>query len=141
MIMSKPTKHALHFNLEVEPSLTEQEHLNSCDINIMIRDVNRGIQVRGSNNLQYGYDDTTLDGVQFRIQKQQLESELSELAQKHEFSPEELKLMSPDIQKRFKFKAKPTQSDPKTPAPKNDDSNDDKKAGPSDPKSKLPNPS
>lgn len=115
-IQYKPTKHA--FVTKGAP-LTEQEHKDSCDINKMLKASSRGLQVRGSKNEpRYGFDDTTLDGVQFRIKKQELEAELSEISAKHEFSPEELEHIPPDVKKKFKFKTK--KADQKTP-PKNDD--------------------
>ena len=54
----QPSKHA--FFTEGE-DLTEQEHLDSCDINKMVKNAMRGMQVRGGNNPKYGYDDMTMD--------------------------------------------------------------------------------
>lgn len=120
-IQYTPTKHAYH---TVGDSLTEPEHQKSCDINHMISDVKRGLQVRGAKSQSiYGVDDTTLDGVQLRIKKEQLETELSKTAQANEFSPEELKHIPNDVQKKFGFKTKKESKVPKT----NDDPNDDKK--------------
>lgn len=109
MILSKPTKHAFYTEGD---SLTETEHKDSCDINKMIADAHRGRQVRGGPQPQYGYDDTTLGPVEFRIKKEQLENELSETAKTHEFSPEELKHIHPDVQKKFKFKVKAKRDEP-----------------------------
>ena len=86
------------------PSLTEQEHLDSCDINKMIKNVMRGMDVRGSNPSSYGYDDTTMDGLTFRIQKQQLEEQLS--SGEKEFTQEQLDLIPKSIQEKFGFKLK-----------------------------------
>lgn len=86
------------------PSLTEQEHLDSCDINKMIKNILRGMDVRGSNPGQYGYDDTTMDGLTFRIQKQQLEEQLS--SGEKEFTKEQLDLIPKSIQEKFGFKLK-----------------------------------
>lgn len=111
------------------PSLTEQEHKDSCDINIMIKSVQRGQQIRGSAKPSvYGYDDTTIDGVQHRIQKQQLEESLTDFTRKNELDTKELKLIPPQVQQKFGFKEKKAQ--PKPPAPQNDDKTTNTKAVP-----------
>lgn len=106
-------------------SLTEQEHKDSCDINKMIKNAARGLQVRGGSEPKFGYDDTTMDGVQFRIQKEQLEKSLSEISRSNEFSPDELKHVPENVKKKFKFRQKAEQK----PVPKNDELNDEKKDG------------
>ena len=70
----QPSKNAFFTN---EEELTEQEHLDSCDINKMVKNAMRGMQVRGGRNPVYGYDDMTMGGLKHRILKQQLELELS----------------------------------------------------------------
>lgn len=108
----QPSKHA--FFTEGE-DLTEQEHLDSCDINKMVKNAMRGMQVRGGNNPKYGYDDMTMDGLQHRILKQQLEQELGDLSG-GEFDQETLDQIGPEIVKRFGFKLKQSKD-----LPKNDD--------------------
>lgn len=102
-------------------SMTEQEHKNSCDINKMITAAKRGQMVRGGPRPEYGYDDTTMDGVAFRIKKQELEKSLSETFQNTEFSQKESELIPEKVKKKFKVKTR--QEIDK----KNDKPNDDKK--------------
>lgn len=114
-------------------SLTEQEHKDSCDVNKMILNAMRGLEIRGSSNQnQYGYDDTTMDAVQFRIQKEQLETELSATAQANEFSEDELKHIPKDVQTKFKFRKKGAKLD----QPLNNEPNNEK-TGPT-PKAPTP---
>lgn len=94
------------------PSLTEQEHKDSCDINKMIKNALRGMDIRGSNPGIYGYDDTTMDGLSFRIQKQELEEQLS--SGQKEFTKEEFDLIPDSIKQKFGFKLKATQNDDQT---------------------------
>lgn len=116
-ILYKPSKHAYYTD---ELDLAEQEHKDSCDINKMIIAAQRGYTIRGSQApLTYGYDDTTLDGVTYRIQKQQLEEDLTSISKTHEFSEEELKSIPESIKNKFKFKTKQKA--------KNDELNDEKK--------------
>ena len=80
--------------------MTEQEHIDSCDINKMVKAAARGQQVRGSKNpLQYGYDDTTMDGVSLRIEKERLEKELADGV-----SEETHKILPDHLKKRIKIK-------------------------------------
>lgn len=127
----EPDKYAF---INEEASLTEQEHIPSCDINIMIKNAQRGLDVRGAPIGQWndsGLDDTTMTGLDYRIQKQRLEAELTEAAQKEEI-PEDLAHHIPDsIKQKFGFKIK--KKVPKT----NDDPNDDQKNAPTV-HSKLP---
>lgn len=110
---------------EEHQDLTEQEHKNSCDINHMMRSLARGVEVRGSNNLSYGYDDTTMSGLEMRIQKANLERDLAETAKTHEFDEEEFKQIPEHLQKKFGFK----QKSPKKPDDQNDEPNDEKVVG------------
>lgn len=114
-VMYKPTKFA--FYTEGEP-LTEPEHKNSCDINKMIKNAHRGLPVRGGYTPRYGYDDTTLDGVRFRIEKAQLEDDLKQ-SSKNEFTEKEFELIPSSIREKFNFKVK--KDDPKPELPVNDD--------------------
>lgn len=88
----------------VGDSMTEQEHLDSCNINKMIKNALRGMDIRGGGSAVYGYDDTTMDAVQFRIQKQQLEEQLN--AGQKEFTAKELELIPNSIVEKFGFKVK-----------------------------------
>lgn len=104
----QPTKHAWFPEGE---SMTEQEFKDSCDINKMIKAVHRGHQIRGMQTAPWidgAEDDTTMDAVSYRIKKENLERELHEIAQSHEFSEEELNSMklSPDAKKKFGFKTR-----------------------------------
>lgn len=110
-VLYKTTKHDV---VNDEPSLTEIEHADSCDINKMMKHASRGQEIRGNSSRQtYGYDDTTMDGVQFRIQKEQLENQLASGQQ--EFTEEELAFIPPKVQEKFKFKVRKKQT------PTNDD--------------------
>lgn len=93
-------------------SLTEQEHTDSCDINKMVKNAARGLQVRGGPQPQFGYDDTTLTGLDVRIQKQQLEESLHKISSENEFSPEELQHIPNDVKSKFKFKTKKAEQKP-----------------------------
>ena len=88
------------------PSLTEQEHADSCDINKMVKNAMRGMDVRGSIPGNYGYDDTTMDGLTFRMEKQRLEQELA--SGPKEFEEEEFKLIPKSIAEKFGFTKKAT---------------------------------
>lgn len=103
MILYKTTKHA--FMTEGD-SLTEQEHIDSCNINLMMKNINRGMQVRGGNTPRYGYDDTTMDGLQFRIMKQNNEDALNALPK--ELDEETFNVLPPEIHHKYGFtKQKP----------------------------------
>lgn len=84
------------------PSLTEQEHKDSCDINKMIKNALRGQDVRGGGSGQYGYDDVNMDALTFRIQKQQLEEQLQNGPK--EFTQEVLDLIPESIKNKFGYK-------------------------------------
>ena len=87
-------------------TLTEAEHQDSCDINKMIKAALRGQSIRGGHEPIYGFDDTTMDAVQFRIQKADLESQLHQLSQEVDLTPQELSLIPERIQKLFQFRTK-----------------------------------
>lgn len=126
-VLYKSTK----FDTPVDPvSLTEQEHIASCDVNLMIKNALNGHSVRMSGQQPiYTYnesgemvgpiDDLTLDALSHRIQKQKTEETLFDLAEKNEFEEEDLKHLPPHILKKFGFKFKKTKA-------KNDKSNDEK---------------
>lgn len=120
MILYKPSKHAIFPEGE---TLTEQEHKDSCDINLMLRHAGRGLQVRGGPQPEYGYDDTTMDAVRFRIEKDRLEKDLSSAAKSEEFSEEQISLIPEPVRKKFGFKAKKSA---KEQVPPNDKQNDEK---------------
>lgn len=107
--------------------LTEQEHKDSCDINRMIRNAIRGNPVRTQKIPPWRdglTDDMNRSGLSHRIEKQKLESQLSELA-KTDLHPEALKEIPESLQKKFGFKSKK----PK-PAKNDDDQTTTKKADP-----------
>lgn len=96
--------------MDPDEDLTEQEHAASCDINVMIRNAHNGLQVRGAEGEPvYGFDDTTMTGLQHRIQKQKLEEELARVSEEHEFSESELAMMPEKVAAKFKFKKKADQ--------------------------------
>lgn len=98
-----------------DDSLTEQEHKDSCDINLMLKNAVKGLDVRGrGTELQYGYDDITMDSMTFLQEKQRLEKELKEISEASEFTPEELAHFPKEVVQKFNLKAK------KAPNKKND---------------------
>lgn len=105
-ILYKTDKYAFHTEGE---SLTEQEHLSETDANIMIKRAAKGLSINTKNTGIYGFDDTTLDSVQMRIQKAQLEEELNETAKNIELNEKELaelERLAPSVAKKFKFRKK-----------------------------------
>ena len=114
-ILYTPTKNA--FFTEGD-TLTEAEHADSCDINKMMRNALKGLQVRGGSPPAYGEDDLTMDAVSFHIQKQKLEKELEEIAAKHEFETKELDLIPKKVRDKYKFKTKNELNEQKTELPK-----------------------
>lgn len=117
-ILYKPSPFA---SINPDPSMTEQEHKDSCDINKMVKNVLRGMQVRGGKNPRYGVDDLTVDPVSHRIQKEQIEAELLETFANNEFSEEEIQAIdkiNPQLKSKFKLKKKNSTN---TQPPKNDD--------------------
>lgn len=118
-LMYEPCDTAIYTKGE---SLTEQEHKDSCDINKMVRNAARGLPVRGSGEPRYGYDDTTMDGVSMRIEKERLERELKALANENELSEKELAMVPASVRKKIQFKTKKEKPEQQ----KNDELNDDK---------------
>lgn len=117
----KPTKHAFYTEGD---SMTEPEHLDSCDINKMVKSALNGQQIRGSSAPHiYGHDDTTMDGVHHRILKDQTEAELR-AASKTELPSEFESHFPPKVREKFglKFKASaaqaPASPETSTPEPK-----------------------
>lgn len=111
-------------DLRLDPeSMTEQEHKDSCDINKMMRNLDRGLEVRGGGSGIYGYDDTTMDAVQFRNEKARLEDELAQTSEALEFTEEELNAIPKAVREKYKFKKKAAEktnelNEQKTAAPK-----------------------
>lgn len=135
----KSTKWAMK---DFGPSLTEQEHKDSCDINKMVRSAKRGMQVRGSGNpVRYGFDDMTLDSVQFRISKQQAEEDMDEIIGNSELTDgdvETLKRVAPGVAKKYESKIKRKKVDgslhttpPINEAKSNNQKPEESKSGPS----------
>lgn len=112
-ILYKPSQWAITID---GPTLTEQEHKDSCDINKMLKNASRGAEIRGNpNQTRYGYDDTTMDGLTLRMQKAQLEAEISKFANDHTLTPEELAKIPQVVKDLFPFKSAsltPKQSQP-----------------------------
>ena len=98
-IMYEPTPYDINTDGD---SLTEQEHKDSCDINKMMKNALRGMDVRGGSNGTYGHDDMTMDGLSFRIEKAKLETDLQNGPK--EFTQELLDLIPTSIQKKFGYK-------------------------------------
>ena len=113
-IQYTPTQHAFY---TVGDPLTEAEHADSCDINKMMHNALKGLQVRGGSPPAYGEDDLTMDAVSFHIQKQKLEKGLEEIAAKHEFETKELDLIPKKVRDKYKFKTKNELNEQKTELP------------------------
>lgn len=97
----------------LDPSLTEQEWKDMCDINLMLKSAARGAMVMGSSQpLVYGEDDMTMDAVAFRIKKAKLEQEMAKIAKETEFTEEEIEKIPPKVREKFSFRKKA----PKDPA-------------------------
>lgn len=116
-ILYKSSKHARKFE---EDSLTEQEHKDSCDINLMLKAASRGQDIRTRKTSDYGHDDLTMDALSMRIQKADLEEKL--LSGQKEFTQKELDLFPEEIRKKFGYKLK---KEPPKPEPQNDELNDE----------------
>lgn len=112
-VLAKPGKYATQI---IGESLTEQEHLDSCDINKMLKAASRGQHVRGGKTPKFGFDDTTMDGLQHRIQKQRLENELQQTFSNHEFTEEQINAIPDSVKEKFAGKIKLRKKD----AAKND---------------------
>lgn len=127
------SKYATH---NTEPSLTEQEHKDSCDINVMMKAVNRGYTVRGAlHEARYGVDDMNYDRMQHEMTKEQINAHFASLPSDHEFSPEELSLIPKDLIKKFGLKVKKAQAHA---AKNNDDKTTMKNAAQPKPESNEP---
>lgn len=107
----EPSEHAFFTEGDC---LTEQEHADSCDINKMILNVHRGLDVRGGSQPSFGYDDMNMDLVQHLILKQQNEAELRAIAENNEFSEKEFNLIPEAIRAKFKFKKSKAAPEPQT---------------------------
>lgn len=97
-IQYKSTKHAKKFEGD---SLTEQEHKDSCDINIMFRKMQNGQQINGGPQPVYGYDDVNMDRVRINIDKQNIEQQFASELQESEFTEEQLKAIPDSLKKKF----------------------------------------
>lgn len=102
-ILYSPTKFA--FFTEGDP-ITEPEHKDSCDINKMMSNAIKGLQVRGGPPPVYGEDDLTMDALTFHIKKSELEKELRKNSEQLEFTKEELELIPKNVREKFSFKSK-----------------------------------
>lgn len=120
--LPKPSKHA--FNTTGE-SMTEQEFKKSCDINQMMKDLHRGLNVRTAQPAAYGYEDMNMSRLDVNLEIQRLEKELTEYAEANEFLQHELDAIPENIRKKFNFRLK--KPDQQKPVLKNDELNDDKK--------------
>lgn len=101
-VLAKPTKYATKIKGE---SLTEQEHKDSCDINLMMRSINRGQMVRGKAHGDWvdgkSFDDMNMDGLTHRIRKDRIERELEKQFRETEFSAEEAEAIPPSVKKKY----------------------------------------
>nr|QJB21696.1 MAG: hypothetical protein [Microvirus sp.] len=95
-------------------TLTEPEHTDSCDINKIIGRMARGLDVRTKKLAPWGEqytDDTTIDGTQHRIKKEQIENDLAALA-KEPIEDEHFELIPKTLREKFGFKKKGTGKKP-----------------------------
>lgn len=103
-ILYKANKDAI---MPVGESLTEQEHLESCDINRQVERARRGLPLIGSaNEPRYGVDDTNLDLMQVKNALRDAEARMNEVP-KDSLSEEELAHVPEGVRKKFGLKAKP----------------------------------
>lgn len=105
-IQYTPSKHAYYCDPE---TLTEQEHKNDCDINVIIKRAHNGHMVNMSNRSPvYGFDDINLDGLKHRILKQETKEELEELITSQEFDAKDVEILTKNLPeslvKRLKIK-------------------------------------
>lgn len=101
-VHSSPSKHA---KIITQPSLTEEEHGPSCDINLMLKNAARGMQIRGAGYHPIsGVDDLTMDAITYHQMKSENLENLRSLAQGNEFSEEVLKTLPQKIREKFGFK-------------------------------------
>lgn len=93
----------VHFT---QKSLTEQHHKKDCDPYNIIKKAQMGLPIGGrGGNLNYGYDDTTMDGLQYRIMKQHHEQEINQLLE-NEFTAEEYDIIKDRLPKNLVNKIK-----------------------------------
>lgn len=120
-IKYEPGEHAIYCeNNEItDKAWTETEHKDSCDINLMLKNAAKGVQVRTGQGPIYGFDDTTMDPVTFRNEMQTLQQEMGNISENMEFTEEEIQVIPEKIKKQFKFKTK--KIDKQNDAIKNDD--------------------
>ncbi|AXH77210.1 MAG: hypothetical protein [Microviridae sp.] len=86
---------------------TEQEHIESCDANKILKAALRGQMILGNGRQPiYGNDDLTMDGLSFRIEKARLEQELGELSTNMELTQEEIDSIHPKVREKFQFRTK-----------------------------------
>lgn len=117
-VLSKSTKHAFFTE---GPSLTEQEHLKSCDINLMLKKAMAGQPFRGSSAAsRYGVDDMNRTLLSHILSKKELEQALAAQAAETELSESELASIPTEIKQKFKFRKKKTDTG-NVVLPKNDD--------------------
>lgn len=115
-ILYEPSPYAFYCEGD---SMTEPEHQNSCDINKMIRSAANGQQIRHSAYpIEEGYDDTTMDALTLRIEKERMERELSVTFENQEFTDAEEKYIPNAVKQKFKIRKKgPTSSDTTSTSP------------------------
>lgn len=101
-----PSKYAFYTSDEI---LVEQEHKEDCDSNVIIKRAHNGQFINTKNPAGYGYDDVTLDGVQYRILREQVTESINETLENEfeEEDAEKLKAALPEnLAKRVKVKRK-----------------------------------
>lgn len=107
--MARPIRRRVTVDFEPDSSLTEQEHKDSCDINLMIKNILAGRMVRGGTNGIYGYDDVNMTGLQHRINKQNINEAIEDLVNNREVTEEQLlefQKINPKLAKRLKVRKK-----------------------------------
>lgn len=93
-----------------DDSLTEQEHMPSCDVNLMVRDASRGMMVRGQPIAGYGYDDMNMSQLDVRMAKERLQSDLEKIASEQEFSEEEFAAIPQNVKEKVSFRVRKKQT-------------------------------
>lgn len=120
---TKPTKHAWYPSGE---TLTEQEHKNSCDVNLMLKAAARGQAIATRPIGQWddrGVDDMNMSRLDILVQKQQLEEDLASYSQQDKELDQALFDAIPAaIREKFDFTLKKQSKA----GLKNDDLNDEK---------------
>lgn len=103
--------------MPVGESLTEQEFADSCDINKMVRNMLNGMPARAGDPVLYGYDDTTIDGLQHRINLQkakEIEQELEEFAKNNEVEDVVFDAFNEHLRQKIKLRKKAKDNDDQT---------------------------